>query len=306
VKTAETQYALLDAQIENGEKRIKDLESSSAKSICENHVADAEITNSIKDAEARIDVMNAKMGELTAYNSRIAVETIGKQQKMDEWLFKHVQQTDRTLAANLVLVQKLIVDGHAKDAQVTRAIITKAFISLDERVQEIEDRVGIQGQLGEYGETIINRMNLIEDRFNLYRTKRYCFRRNWENNAHDETNHDESNCDNLMQMHDESNCDYLLHACVPQPPSVEDRDLLLQNPSFDPAVSTVNSQLICASHQMHTTSYDKDLQDSSQDSSESDMRSHECEEHPGSLHPFDVLSVVHEAPTYPAPAGPTV
>ena len=44
-----------------------------------NHVADAEITNSIKDAEARIDVMNAKMGELTAYNSTIAVETIEKQ-----------------------------------------------------------------------------------------------------------------------------------------------------------------------------------------------------------------------------------
>ena len=143
-------------------------------------MADAEITNSIKDAEARIDVMNAKMGELTADNSRIAGETIEKQQKMDEWLFKHVQQTDRTLGANLVLVQKLIVDGHAKDAQVTRAIITKAFNSLDERVEEIEDRVGIQGQLGEYGETIINRMNLIENRINLYRTKRCCFRRNRE------------------------------------------------------------------------------------------------------------------------------
>ena len=68
-----------------------------------------------------------------------------------------------------------------------------------------------------------------------------------------------------------------MHACVPQPPSVEDRDLLLQNPSFDPAVSTVNSQLVCASHQMQTPSYAKDLQDSSHDSSESDMRIHECE-----------------------------
>ena len=128
-------------------------------------------------------------------------------------------------------------------------------------------------------------------------------------------------------MHDVYNCDYSsfdcnpigsLHLlpppgpdpsfvhdnCVSQPPSLGDRDLLLQDPT--PAASTVNSQLICASHQMHTTSYDKDLQDSSQDSSESDMRSHECEEHPGSLHPFDVLSVVHEAPNYLAPAGPTV
>ena len=94
---------------------------------------------------------------------------------------------------------------------------------------------------------------------------------------HDETNHDESNCDNLMQARDESNSDYLLHACVPQPPSVEDRDLLLQNPSFDPAVSTLNSQLICASHQMQSPSYDEVLQDSSHDSSESNMRIHECE-----------------------------
>ena len=63
--------------------------------------------------------------------------------------------------------------------------------------------------------------------------------------------------------------------CVSQPPSLGDRDLLLQDPT--PAASTVNSQLICARHQMHTTSYDKDLQDSSHDSSESDMRIHECE-----------------------------
>ena len=92
------------------------------------------------------------------------------------------------------------------------------------------------------------------------RMKRYSFHRNRDN-----------------IVHDESNSDYLLHALEPQPPSVEERDLSLQNQSYDPAVSTVNSQLICASHQVHTPSHDKDLQDSSHDSSESDMRIHECE-----------------------------
>ena len=146
MKTAETQYALLDARIENGEN-IKELESSSAKSICENNAADAEIANSIKDAEARIDVMNAKMGELTADNSRIAVETNEEQQKMDEWLFQHVQQTDRTLAANLVLVQKLIVDGHAKDAQVTRIIITKAFSFQTKECRKLKTVLAFKGNL---------------------------------------------------------------------------------------------------------------------------------------------------------------
>ena len=107
-------------------------------------------------------------------------------------------------------------------------------------------------------------------------------------------------------MHDESNSDYLLHALEPQPPSVEDRDLLLQNQSYDPAVSTVNSLLVCASHQMHTPSYDEDLQDSSHDSSESDMRIHECEfVYATALQPVIARDVTFDATNSLSHAGPT-
>ena len=183
------------------------------------------------------------------------------QNELAEFSEHFAASQESTLEEMQKLTQKQVTDLYAESVHAMKAIIYNAFSSVDDRVLKLESRAGELEQLGEYGESIINRMNLIENRLNLYRTKRYCFRRN-----------SESNCDNLMQVHDESNCDYLLHACVPQPPSVEDRDLLLQNPSFDPAVSTVNSQLICASHQMHFPSSDKDLHNSSHNSSESDMR----------------------------------
>ncbi len=150
------------------------------------------------------------------------------------------------------LTQKQVTDLYAESAHAMKAIIYKAFSSVDDRVLKLESRAGefdLHGsealeQLGEYGETIINRMNLIENRFNLSRIP--------VNYLHN----DVLNSDNLMQ------------ACVPLPPPEEDRDLSLLNPV--PAVSTSNSLLFCASQQMQPN--DKNMQNLLNDSCESNLQ----------------------------------
>ena len=89
-------------------KIIKELESSSAKSILENKAASAEKTKSIKDAEVRINEMNAKMVELTANNSRI--EADGKHIESQVALFPEALNDffECTISSRLILIEQRI------------------------------------------------------------------------------------------------------------------------------------------------------------------------------------------------------
>ena len=257
VKTAETHDLWLKTFIANCETRIKEVESSFANDSMGNKLLWKELAK-LQDSLATFRGM----------------QTMTMQNELAEFSEHFAASQESTLEMMQKLTQKHVTDLYAESVHAMKAIIYKAFSSVDDRVLKLESRAGELEQLGEYGESIINRMNLIENRFNLSRIP--------VNDLHNDVlNSDnlmqacvpnsELKCNDLMQAHDEPNCDYLMHACVPQPPSAEDRDLLLQVPCVS-AVSTVNSQLICASHQMHFPSSDKDLHNSSHNSSESDMR----------------------------------
>ena len=107
------------------------------------------------------------MKELAKLQDRFTVKTNETKKETSEVLRVLVQDWEKSLKEDSDLAQELILQISEKENRRNNEVLTKAFTLFDIRSRKLEDCVGDPRQAGIIGETLINRVNLIEKHLSL-------------------------------------------------------------------------------------------------------------------------------------------